>query len=116
MRSLLFCLLLTGALAAKEIPASQVVKVDHREGFTVKTTAHTISVAVVTLKGADKPQFLLVVEGNGVRYFTRTESRPGVDVGEGPDVKYILDQNRKTLTVIRGKKQVIEKFTDLIDS
>ena len=62
MRSVLFCLLLTGVLAAREIPASQVVKVDRREGFTVKTTGHTVSVAVVTLKGADKPQFLLVVE------------------------------------------------------
>lgn len=116
MRSLFFCLLLTGALAAKEIPPSQVVKVSHAEGYTVKTTGHTVSVAVVTLKGAAKPQFLLVVAGDGVRYFTRAESKPGVDVGEGPDVKYILDQNSKTLTVIRGKKRVVEKFVQLTDS
>ena len=93
-----------------------MVKVDHREGFTVKTTGHTVSVAVVTLKGANKPQFLLVVEGDGVRYFTRTSPKGGVDVGEGSDVKYILDQNSKTLTVIRGKKQVVEKLLQVVDS
>lgn len=47
-----------------------------------------MSLAVVTLKGADKPQFLLVVEGDGVGY----------------------------VTIIRAKKQVVEKFSQVSDS
>ncbi|MBS2035575.1 hypothetical protein JST97_11355 [bacterium] len=117
MNRIIPLLLLSSALAAEEIPASQVLKVDHREGFTIQTDhGHTASEALLRLKGSDKPFFGLVVEGGGTHYYTI--SRPNKDqlVGEGKDVKYVLDQKAGTFTVIRAGKRVVEKITTTLDS
>jgi hypothetical protein len=109
--------LLSASLSGEEIPADRVLKVDHREGFTIQTDhGHTVSEALLLLKGAARPDFGLVVEGQGVRYFTI--SRPTKDqlLGQGRDVKYILDQKAGTFTVIRGSRRVVEKITTTLDS
>lgn len=112
---LVFCL--SASLAAEEIPASKVVKVDHREGFTIKTDhGHTASEAVLLLKGSSKPVFGLVVEGDGTHYYTISRPNKDVLVGEGKDVKYELDQKANTFTVTRGGKRVVEKITTTVDS
>lgn len=117
MRMLLPVLMLSASLSAEEIPADRVIKVDHREGFTIKTDhGHTVSEALLQLKGAGKPDFGLVVEGDGVRYFTISKPNKDQLVGEGRDVKYILDQKAGTFTVIRGSKRVVEKITTTLDS
>ncbi|MFN8607995.1 MAG: hypothetical protein U0931_10730 [Vulcanimicrobiota bacterium] len=117
MRKLLTLVLLSSALAAEEIPAVRVQKVDHREGFTVKTDhGHTVSQALLHLKGSTKPAFGLVVEGDGVRYFTLDRPDQNRLIGQGEDVKYVLDQKAGTLTVIRGSSRVVEKVTTTLDS
>lgn len=117
MKRLLLILSLAASLAAEEIPASKVVKVDHREGFTVKTDGgHTASEALLLLKGAQKPVFGLVVEGGGTHYYTISRPNKDVLVGEGRDVKYELDQKANTFTVTRGGKRVVEKITTTVDS
>lgn len=117
MRMLLPILLLSASLGAEEISADRVIKVDHREGFTIKTDhGHTVSEAILQLKGAANTQFGLVVEGDGVRYFTIDKPNKDQLVGQGRDVKYILDQKAGTFTVIRGPKRVVEKITTTLDS
>lgn len=115
MRMTVCFLLLTLAAVGEEIPSSQVAKVSHAEGYTVKTKSHEVSEAVVTLKGVSKPKFLLVVDGK--RYFTIIHPKGWISEGAGPDVRYVVDQKANTLTIYQGKAKVVEKFSqDVIDS
>jgi len=114
MRKLFCFLLLSLAAAGEEIPASQVVKVSHAEGYRVRTKSHQVSEAVVTLKGVSKPKFLLIVDDK--RYFTITHPTGFISEGAGPNIRYVVDQKANTLTIYQGKTRVVEKLLQVIDS
>lgn len=111
-------LLGTPGVGAEEIPASQVVKVSHAEGYRVKTASYDVSVAIVWRKGIKKQDFLLLVQHQQepIRYFTISKPNAVVEVGEGKGIKVILDNKRQVLTIQSGSKKIEEKFTQVIDS
>lgn len=113
----MFILLSLGGWA-EEIPASQVVKVSHQEGYTVRTQTYEVSEAIVWRKGVEKQGFLLIVQHNKdpKRYFTISRPDKALTVGEGPGIKVILDSKKELLTIQDGAKVIEEKFKKVIDS
>lgn len=113
--SLIFC---WNALAqAREIPAQEVTKVSHAEGFTVETTHYRAGEAVVWHKGASQQEFLLILQPKDKpeRYFT-VEHRASLLVSQGKGIQIEIDQKKKLLTVTEGRIRRVEKFTREIDS
>ena len=108
----------TPGVGAEEIPAAQVVKVSHAEGYRVKTATYDVSVAIVWRKGVKKQDFLMLVQHQQepIRYFTISKPSPVVEVGEGDGIKVILDNKRQVLIIQSGSKKIEEKFTQVIDS